>query len=89
MECRNIGVLGAKATGIGPCGGRNYAGKVADFYAFFREVSRKFAQIRAVVTRFYAFLRVRLFFGGWRFLTGVSDAARIWRAPGLIGVCIP
>jgi len=31
-------------------------------YGFFRDVSRFYAQIRAVVTRFYAFLRVRLFF---------------------------
>jgi hypothetical protein len=37
---------------------RTFAGKVTDFYAKLREVSRKFAQIRAVVTRFYAFLRV-------------------------------
>ena len=37
-------------------------GKSAGFYAFFHEVSRFYAQIRAVFTRFYAFLRVGLIF---------------------------
>jgi hypothetical protein len=41
---------------------RNYAEKITDFYAFFRGFSRFYAQIRAVITRFYAFLRVGAFF---------------------------
>jgi hypothetical protein len=41
---------------------RNYAEKITGFYAFFRGFPRFYAQIRAVFTRFYAFLRVGLFF---------------------------
>jgi hypothetical protein len=44
------------------CGLRTYAGKNTGFYAMFHESPRKFAQIRAVVTRCYAFLRVGAFF---------------------------
>jgi len=47
---------------------RNYARNVvtkvhesSDCYGLLREVTRKFAQIRAVVTRFHALLRVGLF----------------------------
>ena len=47
---------------MGKHGVRIFAGKVTDFYALLREVSRKFAQIRAVFTRFYAFLRVATIF---------------------------
>jgi hypothetical protein len=32
------------------------------YYGFFRDFPRFYAQIRAVITRFYAFLRVRLIF---------------------------
>jgi hypothetical protein len=39
-----------------------FAGKSADFHGLLREVARKFAQIRAVVPRCHAFLRVTLFF---------------------------
>jgi hypothetical protein len=41
---------------------RNYTEKITGFYAFFRGFPRFYAQIRAVFTRFYAFLRVRLIF---------------------------
>ena len=55
---------------------RTFAGKITDFYAFFREVSRFYAQIRAVVTRCYAFLRVRLNFNhGWTPMDTDSDEA--------------
>jgi len=37
---------------------RNCAGKITDFSAMFHDFPRFYAQIRAVVTRFYAFLRV-------------------------------
>ncbi len=37
-------------------------GNVAGFYAFFRAFSQFYAQIKAVFTRFYAFLRVRPIF---------------------------
>ena len=40
----------------------NYGGKSADFCAMFHENPRKFAQIRAVVTRLFGFLRVRPIF---------------------------
>ena len=40
---------------------RTYAEQVTDFHAKFHEVTRKFAQIRAVVTRCYAFSRVGAF----------------------------
>jgi hypothetical protein len=43
-------------------GVRNYAEKITAYYAFFRGFPRFYAQIRAVFTRFYAFLRVRPFF---------------------------
>ena len=39
-----------------------FAGKITGCYAKVREVSRKFAQIRPVIPRCYAFLRVRLIF---------------------------
>src|SRR5882672_2808645 len=41
---------------------RNHAGKIAGFYAFSHDFPQFYAQIRAVFTRFYAFLRVRLVF---------------------------
>jgi hypothetical protein len=61
MEWWSFGVLGSKAPGGGACGWRTriFAGKSAGCCAKVREVSRKFAQIRAVVTRCYALLRVR------------------------------
>jgi hypothetical protein len=43
---------------------RIFARKVTDCYAKFRESPRKFAQIKAVVTRLFGFLRVSAFF--WR-----------------------
>src|SRR5260370_25452145 len=42
--------------------GRNYAGKITGFYAMFHDFTHFYAQIRAVFTRFYAFLRVRPIF---------------------------
>ena len=62
---------------------------LAKFSAFFHEVSRKFAQIRALVTRFYAFLRVRLFFKeevdhGWTLMD--ADMANWMRAKPGAGV---
>jgi hypothetical protein len=41
---------------------RVYAEKITDFYAFFHGFPHFYAQNRAVITRFYAFLRVRPFF---------------------------
>jgi hypothetical protein len=43
---------------------RIFAGKFTDFYAFFRGFPQFYAQNRAVITQFYAFLRVRLIFLG-------------------------
>jgi hypothetical protein len=40
-----------------------YAGKITGFCAMFHESPRKFAQIRAVITRFCAFLRVGVILG--------------------------
>ena len=56
MEWRSIGVMG-KPTRLACAGGiaREKVRIVAHFSPFY-------AQIRAVVTRFYAFLRVGLFF---------------------------
>jgi hypothetical protein len=45
---------------MGSCA--DVAGKITGFYAFFRGFPRFYAQIRAVFTRFYAFLRVRPIF---------------------------
>ena len=43
-------------------GMRNYTENFTDFYAMFHDFPRFSAQNRAVFTRFYAFLRVRLIF---------------------------
>src|SRR5882762_5990691 len=43
---------------------RSYAGKITGCCAKVREVSRKFAQIRPVITRLFGFSRVRPFFRG-------------------------
>jgi hypothetical protein len=56
---------------------RNYAGKITGFYAFFRGFPRFYALIRAVITRFYAFLRVGLFFNhGWTRVN--TDSEKTW-----------
>ena len=52
---RNPQSLGSTEGGVKRCG-KNYG--------FFRGFPRFYAQIRAVITRFYAFLRVRAFFRG-------------------------
>ena len=68
LEYRSVG--GGKASGSGahgvhalPCAAskRKSAEKITDYYAFFHGFPRFYAQIRAVVTRFYAFLRVAAF----------------------------
>jgi len=41
---------------------RIYVGKITGFCAFFRDFSRFYALIRAVITRFYAFLQGRPIF---------------------------
>ncbi len=60
MECGSIGEV-ESWEGLPGSGGSDLRGKVADFYAFFHDFPHFYAQIRAVFTRFYAFLRVRLF----------------------------
>jgi hypothetical protein len=57
-------------------GGAEYLEKITGFYAFFHDFPRFYAQIRAVFTRFYAFLRVRLIFNHrWTPMNTDSDEA--------------
>jgi hypothetical protein len=45
-------------------------------YGFLRDVSRFYARIWPVITRFPAFVRSQRFFQDWRIMTEVSDVAR-------------